>query len=300
MTTAEKYSKKDGNAKNIAPAQLDHLLLDVDFLHKPKIKAFKRVFGYLACLWLIESYCQMSRASLGEVDKETLLDIADEMGLSEKAEAIIEYAADPERLLIKKLDNGKYTNSRVEKDQISLATKREKEREKQERYRNKTVTLPDISPEKDVSLVTDTVTVTDTEYINTKNSNPESEPENPKDEWLELALSKLEEPKNQSWVNTSIHMMGGHRPMRGYNKLFWRPNDLALVFKEWNETVPKKLWKSGFLLAQSKVEASLQAGKKLEEIPLMSWFLTFVRTELLETATTQARHAKFSGGELNG
>lgn len=296
MTSTEKYSKPKENAKDkVAKIQLDHLLLDVDFFHKPKIKSFKRVCGLLACLWLIECYCQMSRASEGEVDKDTLLDVADEMGLSDKAEEIISYATHEDRQLITKLENGKYTNSRVQKDQVSLATRREKDREKQLRYRDKTVTLPVISPEKNGNPVTDTVT--DTEYINNKNSEPI--PEVP-DEWLDLALSKLEEPKNQPWMNSSIHMMGGHRPMKGYNKLYWRPQDLALVFKEWDQTVPKKLWKSGFLLAQSKVEATLQTGKKLEEIPLMSWFLTFVRKELLETATTQAKHTKFSGGELNG
>jgi hypothetical protein len=150
-------------------AQLDHLLLDVDFLHKPKIRSFKRQFGMIACLWLIEVYCQMSRATNGVIDEDTILDVADDMQLTSVAKDMIAYCIDDEKQLITKLKDGNgFTNLRVNKDQVSLAAKRQKEREKTERYRNKTVTEPDMLPEKAVTLVTvpATDTVTELRSIN--------------------------------------------------------------------------------------------------------------------------------------
>lgn len=303
MTTTEKYNTKKDNAKN--KSRLPAILLNADFYTKPRNIRWIKENGAEAVLILQAVWIASSQERDFKIKKEEASAIAFLCQYSEeKIQQVLESAV---KLGLLEADEEYYFNSQIINDGTAYHSTRirntNKQRERREKDRLSRLHNSDI-PSDEVGYVSETpinvYVPVNVNGSNNKNGEPERESPNPKDEWLDFALSKLEEPKKQAWTNSSIHMMGGHRPMKGYDKLFWRPQDLALVFKEWNDTVPKKLWKSGFLLAQSKVEATLQTGKKLEEIPLMSWFLTFVRTELLETATKQARHAKISQGELNG
>lgn len=146
-------------------AQLDHLLLDVDFLHKPTIVAFRRKFGWASVTWLIEVYCLMSRATDAMVTHDTLLGVAEDMRF-ENAEEIISYSL--EVGILSKKDSF-YFNRRVLEDQESLARKRKEYRDRQERHRQKTVTQPlqngDGTREKPFSV--------NTEYLNTEDLNTE-------------------------------------------------------------------------------------------------------------------------------
>ena len=150
-------------------AQLDHLLLDVDFFSKPKICSLKRRFGPLAQFWLIKIYCQMSRATNALIDEDVLFYEAEELGINEARE-LIEYSLSS-GLIAKEGDL--YTNSRVAKDQKALATKRKNKKEINERYRagiskqthdnHEDILETSQNNLRDVSPDTDTVTVTDTD-----------------------------------------------------------------------------------------------------------------------------------------
>ena len=273
--------------------QLDHVLLDVDFFHKPTIVAFRRKFGWVSTPWLIEAYAQMSRATNALVTRDVLLGIADDMRL-DLCDEMIAYCIDHGLILC---IDGAYSNQRVIKDQESLAKKRKDTKQRQEKHKHKHVSerVSNALYNAENPVTSDTVTVTDTEYLDLKNSEAEpekSEPPQIEDRFLETALKKLEEPKNQPWMRTNAFICSGRRPMKDYPDLFFKPNDLALILQEWNSTVPKNRWRSGFFIAQDKVRASINAGKKLEEIAIVSWFLTFIRDELNKGATTQARLSK--------
>lgn len=120
--------------------QLDHLLLDVDFMHKPTIVGFRRKFGWASVTWLIEIYCQMSRASNALVTRDVMLAVCEDMRLDGGNE-MIDYCID-HGLIIQLEDRADslFTNSRVIKDQESLAKKRLGSKDRQEKFRNKDVT----------------------------------------------------------------------------------------------------------------------------------------------------------------
>lgn len=108
------------NNTNPKRVQLDHLLLDVDFFHKPTVKEFRLEFGYAAACWLIELYCLMSRATEGCISRRLAVGTADDMRL-ENGNAMIDYCLANGLL---HLEDDQLTNSRVIKDQEQCAKKR--------------------------------------------------------------------------------------------------------------------------------------------------------------------------------
>lgn len=118
--------KEDNTSKKECKSvQLKHLLLDVDFFDKPKIKALTFRFGKSAGLWLIQTYLQMSRATNGLVDNDLLLGLAAELGIADGTE-LVSYCL--QKGLINKKADG-FSNVRVDEDQEALA-------ERQENWRN--------------------------------------------------------------------------------------------------------------------------------------------------------------------
>ena len=187
-------------------AQLDHVLLDVNFSDKATIRAFRRRFGYLAELWLIKVLAAMSAASMGRIQDDAALCIAEDMGM-QSGQEMIDYCLttiDPDTgssILMR--EKGLLTNSRVIKDQTSLAAKRATSKEKQERYRNKTVTSPVTLPEK--AVTPDTDTVTDTEYRSLRKGTP------PPVGFIDVQGAHIPEPEyEQAHANLASAGLGEH------------------------------------------------------------------------------------------
>jgi hypothetical protein len=109
-------------------AQLDHLLIDVDFLDKPKVKALLHRFGPLAQFYLIKIYMALSRATDAEMSIDAAKGLAWEIRLENQADAILEYLLEQEMLHSPRA--GFISSERVVKDQEALAESREKWRAK--------------------------------------------------------------------------------------------------------------------------------------------------------------------------
>lgn len=137
--------------------QLDHALIDVDFLHKPKIIALVSRFRHEAVTFMLEVICQTSRATNGEINIDTIAGFS-KMFQIEKWEEILSYCL--EQKILTEILPKTFINERVIRDQEKLALKRDKERQRQKRHRDKTVT-PDTDP------------VTDTEDL--KKGEPEGD-----------------------------------------------------------------------------------------------------------------------------
>lgn len=140
--------------------QLSHALFDVEFLHKPKIKAMRRKFGDLSALWLFEVICQLSRASGAKIEIDCALSVADDFKI-ENGQELIDYCTNEDRKILE-LKNGYITNSRVDADQEKLQIRREKDLERK-RKKEDSAKIPHGKSEE---LVTDTVT--DTEDLDLK------------------------------------------------------------------------------------------------------------------------------------
>ena len=148
-------------------AQLKHVLLDVGFKDKPKVLDLEDRYGPLARLLFIDIVCAMSAATDGVITTGAARLLGKRIGFkSEQVLDILAFCVES-----KMLDNNgeEFTNSRVIKDQTSLQIKRDKEKERQRLWRESRVT-------NGVHADNETVlpdTVTDTEYNNNKNSQPQ-------------------------------------------------------------------------------------------------------------------------------
>lgn len=131
MPTKQEYKKAQGTtSENKKRAQLDHLLIDVDFFDKPKIKCLAYEHGQLSVLFLIRIYTALSRATDARIKKTICSAIAYEMRIEkEEAERVISYFIS-EGLLD---SDGDFVEShRVSKDQEALFIKRKKWRNAKE------------------------------------------------------------------------------------------------------------------------------------------------------------------------
>lgn len=117
--------------------QLDYLLLDVNFLHKPTVRALRYKFGWISVLWLIECYALMSRATNARIDDDAALAVAQDFGILNGTE-LIEHALrvdeDHKEGLMRR-EFGKLSNIRVATDQENVSVKREKWRDKKREQR---------------------------------------------------------------------------------------------------------------------------------------------------------------------
>ncbi len=119
MLTNETYTKAQDQS---APAaQLKHILLDVDFFDKPKVKGLLYKFGHSSGLFLIRLYMALARATGATISQEAAQAIAYEMRIDDRADDILGYCIDNQ--LIELCENG-FTQDRVKADQIALQAKR--------------------------------------------------------------------------------------------------------------------------------------------------------------------------------
>lgn len=148
-TTTAQQSKKR--------VQLKHVLLDVDFYDKPKIRALSFKHKKISAGWLSHCYMQMSRASDAVVDRDCLEALAVEWGIPNFDE-VLQYCI--ANKLIHQSGSG-YSNTRVEEDQEACAEKREESLKRAARFRDRqrSVTNALRTRTPDTDTVTDTVTV---------------------------------------------------------------------------------------------------------------------------------------------
>lgn len=110
----------------------------------------------------------------------------------------------------------------------------------------------------------------------------------PLEEHLKLALSKLEEPKDQPWVNSATFVNTSRRPMKDYPSLFFTGPELARVLKVWVDSgIPGGMFQDGFMLAESRAKTAIASGKPPPNVE--AWMLGFVHSDLLQKATNQVR-----------
>jgi len=136
-------------------AQLAHGLIDVDFLHKPKMIAFVSRFGHAAVTFMLEIILQCSRSSSGWIDGDTYNGLMRMFGISNHEE-LLDYCIQNDMLM---RNDNKISNQRVLEDQEKLFKRREQDRQRQEKRRDKSVTEP---VTRGVTPVTETVSDTDT------------------------------------------------------------------------------------------------------------------------------------------
>ncbi len=119
---------KVGNKRVI----LKHALIDVDFLHTPKIIALRRKFGDIAALAVIEITMQLSKATDATVELDTALAVVENFRI-DKSEEFIAYCIDRE--ILQKTELGFITEKGVIQDQQKLGEQQDKWKEKKRKQR---------------------------------------------------------------------------------------------------------------------------------------------------------------------
>lgn len=118
-------------------AQLEHALFDVDFFHKPTLKALRRRFKLAGLVAYQEILFQISRATDAEIDPDTALASAEEFEIVE-SEEFLNYCFSQN--LLQRTNEGKVTQYRVAEDQEKLARNRDDYRRRQGKHRDTCVT----------------------------------------------------------------------------------------------------------------------------------------------------------------
>lgn len=138
MPATEQDTTPGSSSQRKNRVQLDHVLIDVDFFDKPKIKAIDFKFGPLASTLLVRLYCDMSRATDAEIPVDCANAIAEAIRF-EKFDEFLTYCItfDIIRYGSSKLF---LTNSRILSDQENVAEKQDKWRTKRRQQRDRSET----------------------------------------------------------------------------------------------------------------------------------------------------------------
>ena len=122
--SAEKDSTTAGSSNQSKKrAQLSHVLIDVDFFDKPKIRSLEMWFGPLGTLLLVRLLGDISRATNAEIDDECFEFHAKHIGFALGSE-FLDYCIDRE--ILSRTSLNCISNSRVIEDQEKLAEQQDK------------------------------------------------------------------------------------------------------------------------------------------------------------------------------
>jgi len=111
---------------------LKHALIDVDFLHTPKIIALRRKFGDIAALAIIEITMQLSKATEATIELDTALAVVEHFRI-DNSDEFINYCID--RGILQKTELGFITEKGVIEDQQKLGEQQDKWKEKKRKQR---------------------------------------------------------------------------------------------------------------------------------------------------------------------
>lgn len=264
-------------------AKLKHLLIDVDFLNNPKVRALAK-FGKISQLCLIDLYLSMSRATDARIDPDCVYAIISEYGLSQE---FIDYCI-AKGLIIK--EGGFFTNSRVIEDQERLGVTQDKWREKNGKKR----VTPEL-PQSKERVTPDSLNVQGSEVLNTEELNidiknksqipkPDYSHYEPEErEKLEKAESMLEPPDSPKVQRSNQYISAGRRPMLKWPNIWLSPHELVQVIDNLiGEGIEPKKRKQVFDSVQSRITTKLVQGVGVEKISAFNWLTGFEITETLK------------------
>lgn len=286
-------------------AQLSHVLLDVDFLHKPTVVGFRSKFTWNAIPWLVELYCLMSRATHGQVSDAIAETVALDMGLKNGSE-LIEYCL-ANRLIER--EDGALINSRVVKDQEALAKKRESAFERKEKFKNKIV--PNVCGTRSPDTDTDTEDLDLKKVVRlapqpeileipekaehfsgmpqkiprVRGGFPAKTEEFPPEsaQFVDACREQLHPPDTPNIENDSRFINCGRRPMRKYPEIWLTLHDLVEARRQLDEAgiPPDKLWMV-FSKVAAKLRTKIESGESVLNINPFLWLIGWAKKEALD------------------
>lgn len=219
-------------------AQLDHVLLDVDFFNNPKIRALKGKFGHISQLCLIDAYTAMSRATNAIIDGDCVMAILSDYQLKWD---FWEHCLDKGLV---KIEGQGYSNSRVIADQERLGKSQDKWRVANGKRKVDSNSTPNLHPINTQSKQ-NTVNVHGCEVLNTEELNLNIIKEEPHiikavSRWAEHRR-KIGKPLDQMAIDSLILLYRGrfnelpddidHSISNGWKTLNAKPRHQPKVFK---------------------------------------------------------------------
>ena len=291
--------------------QLSHLLLDVDFLHKPKIKALRYRYGHIAALGLIEIYCLLSRATEAVIERDVALSVCSDLGITD-GEAFLDYCT--EREILEVNQNGEISNDRVRADQAACARKLSQSRDRQRRKRGAIGEYSDQSGNSELTTAESELELTKdppvTHVSRGGHAEKQRDPVNvhvnvnvldldleekdtsaAADEWLEIANEKLEDPTGSpEWTRAPAYMSAGRRPMRDYPDVWLTPHELATVCRDYEgSNIPGKMFRVAFERAQTQANTLKATNRDPSRAGACGWLLGFIKQAVLDNLIKETR-----------
>lgn len=269
-------------------AQLDHVLLDVDFFNNPKIRALKGKFGHISQLCLIDAYTAMSRATNAIIDGDCVMAILFDYQLKWD---FWEHCLDKGLV---KIEGQGYSNSRVIQDQEKLGRSQDKWRVANGKRKGDLSSTTNLHPINAQSKQ-NTVNAHGCEVLNTEelniDTNKNSQIQKPdfshyepsEREKLEKADSMLEPCDAPKVQRSNQFISAGRRPMLKWSNIWLSPQELVQVIDSLvDEGIDGKKRKQVFDSVQSRIATKLVQGVGIEKISAFNWLTGFEITETLK------------------
>lgn len=277
--------------------QLDHVLIDVDFLDKPKVVALMARYGHVSALFLIQVMATLSKATNAEMDVYAAYGLGAKFFIPlDQAKTIVDHCVKEEMLSL----NGELlTQRRVAEDQEKCAVARARKAENQRLYRERQRLLLEDNNvidnaihEESASPVTDTDTVTDTEDLN-KNSLPKTiteicaRPENltkPEIElWVIAGKAFPPDESDKPWRKSASYISHRRRPLRDFPNIWISHKELFDALKIYDSKgLSPDEWLKCFADCETRAKSAVVSGKPPDRLPTPSWLSSFILDGVLE------------------
>lgn len=193
------------NTETLITVQLKHLLIDVDFFDKPKIKALNYDYKQNGVSFFIAILCDMAKGTNSEVSDSCIRAIGEKFSFDKEAtDEFIKYLIIHN--MVHRCANPLYlANRRVLKDQASMASKQEKWRTNKGLHRDRVRTNRGQSEDMSRTNRGHVKSETNRGHVNTEYMNIESmNSESMKNENLKSEPLKTESLKVKDWKDEDL------------------------------------------------------------------------------------------------
>lgn len=266
-------------------AQLKHLLLDVNFFEKPKIKALEYDYGSGGVCFFIAILCDMAKATDSEISASCIKATGRQFGFDrEKAEEFLQYIT-KHNLIHKCRDPEYFANRRILEDQESMASKQDKWRNAKRKQRDIPMS-PSGQQEDNRRTGCGPVNIEDlnNEDLNLdlkKNGVPEQQ-----SKFLEIAEASLVSKTDPRLSTLNEFIVMGKRPMTKYPAIRLTAQELADILEQYEQAgIPideRRIFEPAFKNVAARLKNKASGGAPPLGISAYNWLIGFAKTDLLK------------------
>lgn len=94
---------------------------------------------------------------------------------------------------------------------------------------------------------------------------------------------------SQPWEKSNLFLTTGRRPLKNYPDIYLNTHELAEILRQYTDSGIRSKMREANQLVLAKINNYKAQGRKVENLSVASWYMSWIKNELLESAIKHKR-----------